>query len=49
MAELRQYFDDDPIIELTGLVAFQNMSSKLNSSLGVPQQGFCQARRAACD
>ena len=28
-------------IELTGLIAFQNMSSKFNNALGVPAQGFC--------
>ena len=41
-ARLRQHFDDDAIIELTGLIAFQNMSSKFNSALGVPAQGFCR-------
>jgi len=25
---LRSYFNDDGIVELTGLIAFQNMSSK---------------------
>jgi len=39
---LRSYFDDDGIVELTGLIAFQNMSSKFNSALGVPAQGFCK-------
>ena len=38
---LRQYFDDDAIIELTALIAFQNMSSKFNAALAVPPQGFC--------
>ncbi len=38
---LRQHFDDDTIIELTGLIAFQNLSSKFNAALGVPAQGFC--------
>jgi hypothetical protein len=38
----RSYFDDDGIVELTGLIAFQNMSSKFNSALGVPAQGFCK-------
>ena len=33
---LRSYFDDDGIVKLTGLIAFQNMSSKFNSALGVP-------------
>lgn len=41
VAALRAHFDDDGIVELTGLVAFQNMSSKFNSALGVPAQGFC--------
>jgi uncharacterized peroxidase-related enzyme len=38
---LRTYFDDDAIVELTGLIAFQNLSSKFNSALAVPPQGFC--------
>jgi uncharacterized peroxidase-related enzyme len=43
MARLRQHFDDDAIVELTGLVAFQNLSSKFNSALGIAPQGFCHA------
>jgi AhpD family alkylhydroperoxidase len=39
---LRKYFDDDGLVELTGLIAFQNMSSKFNAALDVPPQGFCQ-------
>ena len=39
--QLRRYFDDDAIIELTGLIAFQNLSSKFNSTLGVESQRFC--------
>jgi AhpD family alkylhydroperoxidase len=38
---LRAHFDDDAIIELTALVAFQNLSSKFNAALGVEAQGFC--------
>lgn len=38
---LKAQFPDDTIIELTSLVAFQNMSSKFNSALDVPPQGFC--------
>ena len=41
MKRLKDYFDGDAIVELTGLIAFQNMSSKFNSALGVPAQGFC--------
>jgi AhpD family alkylhydroperoxidase len=42
MARLRQHFDDDAIVDLTGLIAFQNLSSKFNSALGVAPQGFCR-------
>lgn len=42
MARLREFFDDDGIVELTGLIAFQNLSSKFNSALDVPPQGFCK-------
>lgn len=39
---LRRFFDDDAIIELTALVAFQNLSSKFNAALAVQPQGFCR-------
>lgn len=38
---LQRYFDDDAIIELTALIAFQNLSSKFNAALNVEPQGFC--------
>lgn len=41
VAALKPHFDDDAIVELTGLVAFQNLSSKFNAALAVPAQGFC--------
>ncbi len=41
IAQLRQHFSDDGLVELTGLVAFQNLSSKFSSALDVPAQGFC--------
>lgn len=41
MQRLKDSFDDDTIVELTGLIAFQNLSSKFNSALDVPAQGFC--------
>lgn len=41
-ARVREHFDDDAIVELTALVAYQNMSSKFNAALGVPAQGFCR-------
>lgn len=41
VARLKEYFDEDGIVELTGLIAFQNLSSKFNSALDVEPQGFC--------
>jgi AhpD family alkylhydroperoxidase len=38
---LRRFFNDDEIIELTALIAYQNLSSKFNSALDIPSQGFC--------
>lgn len=44
---LHQWFDDDGIVELTALIAFQNLSSKFNAALGVPPQGFCPASQGS--
>ncbi len=41
VVRLQQHFSDDAIIELTALIAYQNLSSKFNAALGVPAQGFC--------
>lgn len=41
ITSLRKHFSDAGIIELTALIAFQNMSSKFNAALGVEAQGFC--------
>lgn len=40
--KLKSQWDDDTIVELTGLIAFQNLSSKFNAALDVPSQGFCR-------
>ncbi len=40
-ARLRAHFDEQAVLELTALAAFQNLSSKFNAALGVPAQGFC--------
>ncbi len=42
IVKLREFFDEDGIAELTGLIAFQNLSSKFNSALDVQPQGFCK-------
>ena len=35
---LRGHFDDDQIVELTMIVAWENSSSKFNQALRVPSQ-----------
>ncbi len=37
------------IVELTGSIAFQNMSCTFNSALGVPAQGFRPLPRALAE
>ncbi len=44
---LYEYFNEDKIVELTGLIAFQNLSSKFNSALDLPAQGFCRLPKSA--
>ena len=39
---LYECFNEDEIVELTGLIAFQNLSRKFNSALDLPAQGFCR-------
>jgi len=41
MDKLKTQFDDDALVELTAVICFQNLSSKFNSALDVPAQGFC--------
>lgn len=42
MERLKGHFNDEAVIELTALIAFQNLSSKFNSALDVSAQGFCK-------
>jgi alkylhydroperoxidase family enzyme len=39
-ARIRARFDDDAIVELTEIVAWENASSKFNRALRVPSQGL---------
>ena len=41
-SRLKARWDEDTIVELTGLIAFQNLSSKFNAALDLPSQGFCR-------
>lgn len=43
VARLRTHFDEPALIELTALIAFQNLSSKFNAALDIPAQGLCTA------
>lgn len=36
--QLRRHFDDDQVVELTAVIAWENASSKFNHALGVPSQ-----------
>lgn len=39
---LRAEFSEEALIELTALIAFQNLSSKFNAALDIPSQGLCR-------
>jgi alkylhydroperoxidase family enzyme len=44
VARLREHLDDARVVELTSLVALENMRSRTNAALGLTSQGF----RAEC-
>lgn len=39
---LRKQFDEPTLIELTALIAFQNMSARFNAALDIAPQGLCR-------
>ncbi|MEO8433747.1 MAG: hypothetical protein ABI596_02550 [Pyrinomonadaceae bacterium] len=39
-SQLRRLYDDDALVELTAIIAWENASSKFNRALRVPSQGF---------
>ncbi len=39
-ARLRAVYDDDALVELTAIIAWENSSSKFNRALRVPSQGL---------
>ena len=41
-ARLREFYNDDEIIELTAIIAWENSSSKFNRALRVPSQKLWQ-------
>ncbi len=40
--QLQEHFSEQQIMELTALIAFQNMSARFNAALDIPAQGLCQ-------
>ena len=40
--QLRTHFNEEAIIELTGLIGYQYMSNIFNVALQIPSQGLCQ-------
>ena len=39
-ARVRTFFDDDTVVELTAVIAWENSSSLFNRALRVPSQGL---------
>ena len=39
-AQLREHYDDDALVELTAIIAWENASSKFNRALRVPSQNL---------
>ena len=45
-AKLLEHFKREEIIELTAIVAYQNLSSKFNSALDIKPNGFCDTGKS---
>jgi alkylhydroperoxidase family enzyme len=39
-ARVRRFYDDDALVELTEIIAWENASSKFNRALRIPSQGL---------
>jgi alkylhydroperoxidase family enzyme len=39
-ARLRRFYEDDALVELTAVIAWENASSKFNRALRIPSQGL---------
>ena len=39
-ARVRRFYDDDAVVELTEVIAWENASSKFNRALRIPSQGL---------
>lgn len=43
-AKLKEFYNEDAIVELTAIIAWENASSKFNRALRVPSQKLWQRR-----
>jgi len=39
-AQVRRFYDDDAVVELTEVIAWENASGKFNRALRIPSQGL---------
>lgn len=39
--QMTKSFDEESLVEIAAIIAFQNMSTKFNNAFGVESQGFC--------
>ena len=40
VARLRRFYDNDALVELTAIIAWENASSKFNRALRIPSPGL---------
>jgi alkylhydroperoxidase family enzyme len=45
-ARMRGFFDEEALVELTAIIAWENSSSKFNRALRVPSQGLWERVRS---
>jgi alkylhydroperoxidase family enzyme len=46
-SRLRRFYDDDQVVELTAIIAWENASSKFNRALRVPSQKLWKREQSA--
>ena len=46
-SRVRRFFDDDALVELTAIIAWENSSSKFNRALRVPSQGLWKGKEGS--
>jgi alkylhydroperoxidase family enzyme len=46
-SRLREFYDDDQVVELTAIIAWENASSKFNRALRVPSQKLWKQEQSA--